>query len=380
MRRQRDLPPTLFYRSELVKLTTLILFFGVLVAAFLRARDPNTWIWFTGESRSAHTPIDTVPFAERSDESPALVARTAPAGGDDASDRARSIAADVDKADARDLPTAVPIDQEAEQRELFEYELQAVDDRTELTASEMHAYWRLMHWAASQSTESMLRRAKAGVNFAQIFTEPNQHRGDLIRLRLRFDQAYRWRAGESTIDGFQPPHVYDVCGWNDDSRPYNFILACPELPGGFPIGGRIDAEGDFTGYFLKLTKYEDHEGKVRAVPMLIGRIAYEPRSRAVSTDASDIWTWLIGASIVVFVGLRWIVPLVAPGPRSLRQRPRLALNADGEETMPIADWLGSAESHSAEAPPQNLDEYLNGYSQASPNGDAGLDSVDRRKG
>jgi hypothetical protein len=311
MRRVRERrPSTLFRGGEMPRLLTMIVMLGVLVLLFDRARDQNTWRWLAPD---APNPPATAPEAPESDT-----------GADDAADGPAVAGSGLTDEDPQQLDAA---------REEF----QAVTDKAPLAKEEMPAYWRLMEWQQTQSIKQLQKRATAGVTFREFWNEPQKWRGKLVQVSVHLRQTAKVDDAADNALGLKT--IYEVWGWNSDSQPYCYWLVCPQLPPGMPSGSRIQEEGTFVGYFLKLLPYEDHLGKTSAIPLLIGQLVWHPMPNN-SLVRSDDWTWewlLAGGLAALFVA-RWV--LAFADRRRARATPGRLHPDDGPS---VEAWLDGAE-------------------------------------
>ena len=311
MRRLRERPPTSLFRgTELPRLLTLVVMLGVLVLLIDLARDPKTWVWLVPDAADGQQTDDDSPSKR-------------PTGEDVA---------------APEPDVAGPSDEDPLEQDAAREEFQAVTDKTGLSKEEMPAYWRLMSWEEHQSTSALIERAAKDVSFNDFFRQPDRWRGKLVQLRLHLRRTVK--ADELADNPLGLKSVYEVWGWNSDSQPYSYWLVVPRLPPGMPSGTSIYEEATFVGYFLKLLRYEDHEGKMLATPLLVGRLIWHPAPEN-RLAASDEWTWpwyLLGGLAVIFV-VRWTLAVVGRYGRTAS--PSLAPRADPRE---VDAWLDEAEN------------------------------------
>ncbi len=313
MRRLRDRPPTTFFRgAEVPRLLTLMVMLGVLVLLIDLASDPKTWVWLAPDVDDQQQ-LDQGAASPPSAETPDDVA-------------------------APDPTVAGPSDEDPLERDAAREEFQAITDRTPLAQEEMPAYWRLMAWEEHQTTDALLRRATKDVSFNDFYQRPDRWRGKLVQFRVHLRRTVKAEDLADNPLGFQS--VYEVWGWNSDSQPYSYWLVVPRLPPEMPSGASIFEEATFVGYFLKLLRYEDHEGKMLATPLMVGRLIWHPTPESL-LQRDDEWTWpwyLAGALAVIFV-IRWTLAITSRSGRV--SLPNLAGRTDPQQ---VDAWLGEAEN------------------------------------
>ena len=296
----------------------MLVVIGMMMA---RARDPDTWGFFTGEG---------------------------PQNPDaNAAHSGKDLKAEQRTAQARGTPQVVPgpTDVESEELDAAREEYQAIADRTRLSKEEMPSYWRMVRWAQAQTFDALVGRARKDVTFREIFEQPDKFRGKLVGLRLHVKQVVRFEASPHEAPFVK--EVYEVWAFNDDSKPYSYALITTSLPEGIRVGSNVDQDITFAGYFLKLFPIEDHEGIRRAVPLLIGRVAWRPtpsqRPRPSETEWN--WPWVAGGVLLLLYILRW-------GGRFFGSRPSHPVPSAPTETIdgvPIESWLEQVEDASTVA-------------------------------
>lgn len=313
MRRLSDRPPTTFFRgTEVPRLLTLVVMLGVLVLLIDLASDPKTWVWLApdvGKDEQADQRAAPTPLSELGDDV------TAP-----------------------EPAVAGPSDEDPLEQDAAREEFQALTDKTLLATEEMPAYWRLMGWEEHQTTDALLHRATKEVSFNEFYRQPDRWRGKLVQFPVHLRRTVK--ATDLAENPLGLKSVYEVWGWNSDSQPYSYWLVVPRLPPGMPSGASIYEEATFVGYFLKLLRYEDHEGRNLATPLLIGRLIWHPTPNSAQAR-SDEWTWpwyLLGALALIFV-VRWTLAIRrgSSGASSLA----LARSADPQD---VEAWLDEAEN------------------------------------
>lgn len=298
---------------------TMVVMLGVLAMLVKLAADSKTWRWLAPDAAE-----------------PEVAERAVPA--------AASALPDV-------APAAGPTERDPQEQDAAREEFQVLTDKTALAKEEMPAYWRLMAWQEHQTTAELLKHAATNVTYNDLFQQPDQWRGKLVRLRVHLQQTVQ--ADNLPENPVGLTSLYEVWGWNTDSQPYTYWFVVPRLPPGMPSGPRIVEEATFVGYFLKLLKYEDRQGITRATPLLVGRLIWHPTpSGRVARIDEWQWVWyLAGLFLVWFVARRGLA-LWGRGKRPVRA-------PDDKDPQQLEAWLDSAENaptrlsgngHDADAP------------------------------
>jgi hypothetical protein len=179
-------------------------------------------------------------------------------------------------------------------------QFEAIGEKSELALEEMPAYWRLMKWTRAQTFDELQTRAAGDVLYTQFFEEPQKYRGVPVRLRLHVKQIVAW---DAPVNSAGVKTVYEVSGVTDDSGSYYYIVVCSELPAGMRPGTKLDEEGVFVGYFLKVMPYQASIKRL-AAPLMIGRLRAVPRVAAPPAPSLPAWVWIAGAAVVL-VAAAW---------------------------------------------------------------------------
>ncbi len=149
----------------------------------------------------------------------------------------------------------------------FQSKAALVRDRAVLMRREMPAYWQLMAWCRSESFSTMFERAKPEPNYTELWEVPEQFRGTPLRLRLNVRRVLEYDAPQNDVGVTQ---VYEAWGWTENSRSFPFVVVMSEKPSELPVGPTVEAQVEFTGYFLKNMAYST-VGRQLAAPLLVGK-------------------------------------------------------------------------------------------------------------
>lgn len=212
-----------------------------------------------------------------------------------------------------------PHDGNPEELRYARMELGAVTDKEPLKTLDMTAYYRHLKWARAQSFEELEPRAKTDFVYAQLFQDPEKHRGQLVRLRLHVGKILRH--DDVSENSSQATQLFELWGRTDESKSHPYCVVVPEIPNWFQVGGdNAREECVFVGYFIKLLAYDISGNKRRAAPMLVGRI--RPLSTGPKAGAGNEMSaaeWGIGALIFGLIGVAaWRAMSLSRKPRSIR--------------------------------------------------------------
>jgi hypothetical protein len=330
--------------KEMSRIGALLVLMALVGSAILKARDPRMWTWLAPAQNNSDE-------ATQNSKSEIAPARAPSAVGED-------LASIPPPGPSESSPSNVEPQKKSNDADPAEWEdaqreFQVLTDKAEYTAPEMFSYWRLMRWQLSQTDHQLLARAAKSVTFRQLFMSPDVYRGKLIRLKLRFAQAVvsQLKPSENLLE-LPLERIFEVQGWNDESQPYCFSLVTHQLPRGMHAGTKLSDEGEFVGYFHKLILFEDHLGKSRAAPVLIGRIvSLVPQTAPVQNETSPIWFWGTATVFLCYLVARFGLPwLFKSKPKPVASRPKL--NTLGEEVPSVVDWLEELKTSEPNVPPE----------------------------
>jgi len=232
--------------------------------------------------------------------------------------------------------TIVPglADDDPLEKDAAKWQFEGVLDKHKVVETDMPAYWRLMRWARALSFAEMEERAKRDVPFSDLFMDPEEHRGELIRLRLH---VRRITAGKAHENSAGVKMMYDLWGVTDESKSNFYAVACAELPPEIPVSTDAYSEVVFVGYFLKVLGFEAGDGKERGAPMLIGRVKAVGGGRTIAQRRSEGLLAMVAIGVAIIAAALIIVALW----RMTRRKGRSALPAT-VPSLPTADveaWL-----------------------------------------
>ncbi|HEV3024148.1 MAG TPA: hypothetical protein VGX76_16845 [Pirellulales bacterium] len=232
---------------------------------------------------------------------------------------------------------AGPNDLDPQEMDQAKYEFQVVSDKEPLAAEEMPSYWRLLRWSRSQSFADLKARAQRDVRYSQLFEEPGKYRGRLVYVPLHVRQVFEYDA-PANRQGLKV--VYEARGPSDESHTFPYVVVFDRLPPGMPLGSNVHEEATFVGYFLKTYSYTDGMGKLRAAPLLFGRLKWHgvaPLTVAAEESGAYWQTIAAGAAVLLLIVGVWIWRFA-----SRRRTPRAA-PIEGK-TTDVEAWLRAVES------------------------------------
>ncbi|MFV0443417.1 MAG: hypothetical protein ACK5Q5_07590 [Planctomycetaceae bacterium] len=104
--------------------------------------------------------------------------------------------------------------------------------------------------------------------------------------------------------GLDPIHVAYL--YTDDSQHHPMRVVFTENPDQIPVGEQVTNGIQVTGYFLKLYRYHDRDGKGRFMPLVLARaVRWAPTPPVQFSVASQVIAGL--ATLLVLAGLAWWV-------------------------------------------------------------------------
>jgi hypothetical protein len=306
----------------MLRVTSLVVLLAVVGFMYFRARDPDTWRFLAKPEKPSNVADQNAP-TEPQDSAPA-------------SNVSQPGAAADSTAVLREAILPGPNGTDPEERQAFKDEAAVLTDNQPLAAEEMFAYWRLFEWARRTSFDDLWKRARKDLLFVHLFETPARHRGELVGLKLHVKRVLEHPPIPDAPEGAT---VFEAWGATDDSKTFPYCVIFPEKPSQLPLGDNIDEEALFAGYFLKTLQYHDKLGKLRAAPLLIGRIRWQENPGQREYEQSRVnspWTfWVVAGGFGVFLLLRLLLKTRSTRPIPLRTR--------SPDESAISDWLDAAE-------------------------------------
>jgi hypothetical protein len=175
------------------------------------------------------------------------------------------------------------------QRTLDQRSLDLVQDNAVLLSEENEAWFRL--WERLTSDEEVASSPQpTAATYVQLFSQPNEYRGQLVKVHGHARMAYHARAAQNPF-GIEGYYVFAVLPAEGGDNP--LIVYCRDVPEGFPeIKDRdvdrqttsLREEMHFTGYYFKRWVYQSRGGPNLA-PLLIAKVTDWTPSATLTTPA-----------------------------------------------------------------------------------------------
>jgi hypothetical protein len=195
-----------------------------------------------------------------------------------------------------------------------------IRDRRDISVGvpEYEAFWQTLVLAHYTSANAFGRSARRDVTYANLFNEPEQYRGHVIRVSGRLIRLLAFPApDEARADGLGT--FYE--GWimTDPYGENPMCLVFTDLPSGLQVDNerKYNDEVSFDGYFYKRYRYKAADSKkrneFRDAPMLIGHTLFGRFNKATVAESAEsdnwghslIWVFLgvVGGAVVGVIGL-----------------------------------------------------------------------------
>jgi hypothetical protein len=181
---------------------------------------------------------------------------------------------------------------------------------------ETAAYAEVLTLAHYTSDRAFRRAARSDVLYYNLFNEPAQYRGDVVRVEGRLRRLLRWKPPpEAAARGVN--NLYEAWLFNDDSGYGNpFCAVFTELPPGLTPRDKFEPAQpvSFAGYFFKKFRYQGPDKKWRDAPLLIGHtLTVRAAGAGPAAEAGDNWAEHLGliflgvvaTTVCVVVALTW---------------------------------------------------------------------------
>ncbi len=189
-----------------------------------------------------------------------------------------------------------------------------VEDNTILRAAETEAWYRCWDQLHSRASQTLTETATQ-VNFVQLFSQPAEFRGHLVRVRGTVKWGYRITS-QSPRFGIEGYTVLGLLPHGGSHSP--IVVYCTELPTGFPKIGEADPAGkgvplneevEIVGYSFKRWLHRSMEGMTLS-PLILGEVAsWQPTVRPPQRAARQPMTW--GVLLVSALAMAVLATLIA---------------------------------------------------------------------
>ena len=241
-------------------------------------------------------------------------------------------------------------------------EFAGVIDRVPLGFRDTAAFVALLKQVRSSPSADLIKEARRGLSFQELFTQPSLHRGELVEVRGVAQRVY---SSKSNIGA--KGELFEVWITIPEKSPNPFACVVEELPPGFPSKSVVSAPVVFRGFFLKVISYQVEEVR-RAHPYwLVGWSSLHDRSSSNRRAGQD-------NRLPSGADQRRVVP-------AIEDQFKVELGEDDRLTVeghPIARW-GLAEEVKLLAEQTSLNARLLGLRTDSKNGLPALVSFRRHR-
>jgi len=300
----------------------LVLALGLVIFMMNEARKPDNWLW----------------FAQLSNEGRAIPPASGPSPENPPDNRLKSPPQKEEIPGTFRWPGGVerPAEPQGAIAPRFdgvnpEY-LEAIRDDTIFRHAECDAWFHLLRILEDTDEQTLERKSLGRVTFAQLFTLPNDYRGQLVTL---YGTIRRARSLPAPKNDYAIERYYQLCLQPEDNRTTPMVVYCLHLPEGFPTGMKTSADVAVTGFFFKRWAYKAQD-TVRTTPVVLARTVdwQRPTSRprnAVEVNAVFL-AIVFGAAILLSVAVSLYV--------YARTRAGPTAGVDKPETEPDFDALG----------------------------------------
>ena len=197
-------------------------------------------------------------------------------------------------------------------QQLFdEISMDGVKDGTPIPwPKETNAWFRMVEDLHKSDVEALNSSDMSYVGFRQLYQQPDEYRGRLIRVRGAAHRVYHLSAPKNIagIDGYYK-FIIALAGHPDNP----VMVYSLELPEGFPevkdlnvdkeVTDLVDVDVEFTGYFFKLAAYRAGDG-IRVAPLIIAKSpVWEQRLPPGDPEPPNMWLLLAAVAGTALVGI-----------------------------------------------------------------------------
>lgn len=167
-------------------------------------------------------------------------------------------------------PTPAPVlTQTDECREVNRAYLAKVKDKTPQDPADRDAIFQLLCLATTRPESAQASSARRDVLFANLYQEPANYRGELIRVKGVLARLLAWDSPpDRNPHGF--PRYYEAWIFSEDQSTNPMVVLFSEAPVGLTPSDNLKENVSIDAFFVKLLAYETREGKTRGAPMLVG--------------------------------------------------------------------------------------------------------------
>ncbi len=188
--------------------------------------------------------------------------------------------------------------------------LSRIEDNTVLRSAETEAWDRCWEKLRALSPEDMAQAA-GPLTFVQLFSQPKEFRGQLVKVTGTARWGYRVVSEEKRL-GIDSYIVLGILPGKGTGSP--IVTYCVDLPPGFPEirgagssekGSRLDEDVEVTGFFFKRWLHSS-AGGMNLSPLILGRITrWEPHPDMVGgEEAARVSPWSVSLAVLRH-GVAW---------------------------------------------------------------------------
>lgn len=325
-----------------MRITRLAVTLLLVVWLMTMARRPQSWSWLwqvTGQTKTAAPQSDAPPTSVQGEPVETRV-RTPPTdAAAESPDGGTFVSPGELPPNETDVASLLPGLQPA----LFRH----VKDDAAIRAVENDALVHVLHALRSCGDAQLAATAHTQVTFAQMYRQPQEYRGKLLRLSGQVRRA-DWIRAPRNDRGIE--RLAELWLQPDDAPTNPLAVYCLELPSAFPQGLQLAEPVTLDGVFFKRWLYNARDG-LRTTPLLVARSVNwqpsQPAAVAPVTGREIAKVLVIGA----VCGLTAAVYLFRQAGRRRAVRAMVLL-------LTATAVLGSAEASAQQPPPQETPAAL----------------------
>lgn len=258
------------------RIALLVFALGLVLVLMDHARRPQTWHWLWGGKPPADAAVGA--------DAPAEVA-AAPVDT-----RLAALRPSLELPDTFRSPPAGDVPDKVFPGVRPGYFVNVEDD-TVFRGVEDDAWFHLFE-ALREAQPGELAAAARPVDFAQLFQQPAEYRGRLVKLSGR---VRRLEALEAPTNTYGVEQYYRAVLETSANPVFVYFL---DLPAGFPVGERVYEDVSVSGFFFKRLAYRAVDD-IRTAPVIAARtLDWSPRAAAAQPIGSSPWLpWIVLAAV-----------------------------------------------------------------------------------
>lgn len=187
--------------------------------------------------------------------------------------------------------------------------LDLVEDDTTFRPAEREIWFHLLAQLHERPKDQLGNRAPEDVVYLQMYKQPDDYRGRLVRFRGVAKMGYRYDAPKNYL-GIEE---YNVLVIDPDGEPDSPIIVYTlDLPEGFPAlkhrdkdraTTKLHEDVEITGYFFKRFAYQAPAGTYTTPQVIARSPAWVPRRTLAEVTGRDKWTPTHVAAIVAIAAV-----------------------------------------------------------------------------